>query len=84
MYKYETKEINENEEQNVKIDGYKNTWSAFEKLETENGTYYIYENDKFGDLTCYLVCLVSEETILEVYETFDDIITCLEDEGIID
>lgn len=80
---YTIKSVTENEEQSVVIDGYTNTWSAFEKLETNEGVYYIYENDKWGDMTNYLVCLVADETILEVYETYDDIVTCLEDEDIL-
>lgn len=60
----------------VKINGYTNTWSEFDSY----GIYHIMENDIYGDETCYLVV---DEQLNVICETYDDIITALEDEGII-
>ena len=72
------------EEQNIHIDGYKNTWSAFEKLETIDATYYIYENDRWGDCTCFVVVGYADMMPIAVYETYDNLIQCLIDEKIIE
>lgn len=75
------------EYQAVRLAGYTNTWSAFEKLITEDGReYIIFENDVWGDET---FCVVMGRYIEGTYpfepicETYDDIVTALEDEGII-
>ena len=70
-----------NEYQAVRLDGYTNTWSAFEKLITDYNTYYIFENDIWGDETCYVV--TRQENLEPVCATYDDIVTALEDEDII-
>lgn len=67
--------------QAVRLDGYTNTWSAFEKLITDDDTYYIFENDVWGDETCYVV--THQENLEPICETYDDIVTALEDEEII-
>ena len=74
----------EDEEQSVEIEGYTGRWSAFEKLETADSIYYIYENDRYGDLTCFLVVRWADGMPIEVYETYDSINQCLMDEGIIE
>ena len=71
-----------NKLQEIKIPNYYNTWSAIDSLtiriEDENPvTYYLMENDKYGDETFYLVVT---EDLKTIYETFDDIETCLRDE----
>ena len=43
-------------------------------------TYYLMENEEWGDETCHLV-INKDQT--EIYETYDDILTCLADEDII-
>lgn len=75
-------EIVKDEYQAVRLDGYTNTWSAFEKLITEDGReYIIFENDVWGDETCYVV--THQENLEPICETYDDIVTALEDEEII-
>ena len=71
----------EDKYQAVRLDGYTNTWSAFEKLITDDDTYYIFENDVWGDETCYVV--THQENLEPICETYDDIVTALKDEEII-
>lgn len=71
----------EDEYQAVRLDEYTDTWSAFEKLITDDDTYYIFENDFWGDETCYVV--THQENLEPICETYDDIVTALEDEEII-
>ena len=66
--------------QDLKINGYTNKWSAFDSLTFGDHTYYLMENNTWGDETCYLVI---DENKNVICETFDDIRTALEDEGVI-
>ena len=66
--------------QNIKINGYTNKWSAIDYKTFANKTYYLMENNTWGDETCYLVI---DENKNVICETFDDITTALEDEEII-
>lgn len=71
--------------QGIKLPDYYNTWSAIDSLTVsidgkEPVTYYLMENDVYGDETFYLVVTKDLKTI---YETFDDIETCLRDEGVL-
>lgn len=66
--------------ENVKIKGYIGMWSAIDSAEIDNKIYYLMENNTWGDETCYLVI---DENKNVICETFDDIETALEDEGII-
>ena len=78
---YRIEEVKD-EFQAVRLAGYTNTWSAFEKLITEDGReYIIFENDVWGDETCYVV--THQESLEPICETYDDIVTALEDEEII-
>ena len=68
--------------QGIKILGYYNTWSAIDSLTVsiegkEPTTYYLMENDEYRDETFYLVVT---EDLKTIYETFDNIETCLKDE----
>ena len=68
--------------QGIKLPDYYTTWSAIDSLKVsidgkEPVTYYLMENDVYGDETFYLVVTKDLKTI---YETFDDIETCLRDE----
>ena len=65
--------------QNLKIDNYMNKWSAIDFIVVNNKTYYLMENNTWGDETCYLVI---DENKNVICETYDDIITALEDEGV--
>lgn len=70
----------------IKVPGYSNTWTSFDNYDVTAAPgvvkrYFILENDKWGDET---VSLVVSQDLSEVYETYDDIETCLRDEGIID
>lgn len=72
--------------QGIKLPDYYNTWSAIDSLTVsidgkESITYYLMENDVYGDETFHLVVTKDLKTI---YETFDDIETCLRDEGILE
>lgn len=71
------------EYQGIEIPGYYNTWSAFEKAKVSDKTYYIMENDEWGDETCLLVCTFEDDDVQVICETFDDIETALKDEDII-
>lgn len=71
------------EEQGVDIEGYRGTWSAFEKVEIDGITYYIYEHDRYGDMTNYLVVGFDGDFPLAVYETYDGLLQCLLDEEVI-
>lgn len=71
------------EYQGVTIHGYYNTWSAFEKAKVGDKTYYIMENDEWGDETCLLVCTFEDDDVQVICETFDDIETALKDEDIV-
>lgn len=71
------------EEQNVKIEGYSGRWSALEKTEYDGAVYYWYENNRYGDATCYLVCEWVDGILMQVFETYDGLEQCLIDEDII-
>lgn len=66
--------------ENLKLEGYTNKWSAIDEMIVKNKTYYLMENNTWGDETCYLVI---DENKNIICETFDDIETALKDEGII-
>lgn len=76
-----------NELQSIKIPSYVGKWSAFEKCIIENREFYIMEHDYYGDMTQYLVieCKYIKDMLcfFNVFETYDDIVTCLQDEEII-
>lgn len=72
------------EYQHEKINGYTGRWSALEFVALEDATYYIYEHDFYGDETCYLVVKYVDEQPVSVYETYDNLLQCLEDEEIIE
>lgn len=67
------------EKQSIRIEGYIGKWSAFDKLDLLK-TFYILENDYYGDETCYLVIDNDNNFICE---TFDDLETALKDFGIL-
>ena len=67
----------------IKIDGYRNTWSALEGIDLDDASYILFENDKYGDMTCYLVVKYLDDMPDEVFETYDGLIQCLTDESII-
>lgn len=71
------------EKQGIKIDGYKNRWSAFESVDVNGTVYYIFENDTWGDITCYLVIGYVDDSPVEIYETYDGLEQCLMDEDIL-
>ena len=72
-------EVND-EKQHIKIPGYVGKWSAFEKCTINNKTYYIMEHDYYGDETTLLVISFNNTgQVIEIYETFDNIIICLTD-----
>ena len=62
--------------QNIKIEGYSGKWSAIDSYDK----YYLMENNYYGDETCYLII---DDTNTVIAETYDDIVTALEDEGLI-
>ena len=77
---------NINELVKIKVPGYTNTWTSFDSYDITIAPgvikrYFILENDKWGDETWSLV--VSED-LSEVYETYDDIETCLRDGGVME
>ena len=79
----------------IKVSGYRGTWSVIDDIEVtdEMGTdhsYFLLQHDYYGDETCYLVIEDNPENWKglniykgPVFETYDDIETCLEDEGIL-
>lgn len=80
----------------IKVNGYRGTWSVIDYYDLIDDIgniirYVLLEHDYYGDETCYLVAEDSQVFwselsgvyIGQVYETYDDIETCLIDEGII-
>ena len=80
--KHSEKNIDEEaaELKEIEVPNYFDTWSSFDSMKVNGKTYYIMENDEWGDETFYLVITPDFE---KIYETFDDIETCLRDEGIL-
>lgn len=77
-----TEDIEELEElKEIEIPNYFETWSSIDSMKVNGKTYYLMENDVYGDETFYLVITPDFE---HIFETFDDIETCLIDEGIIE
>ena len=68
------------ERDSIKIEGYTNTWSKIDSQTFNGETYYLMENDVYGDETCYVV-LDSKNKV--VCDTYDDIETSLKDYGVI-
>lgn len=58
------------------IAGYTNKWSSIASMTHRGNSYYLMENETYGDETCYL--LVDQELNV-IGETFDDIETAIED-----
>jgi hypothetical protein len=78
----------------IKVNGYRGTWSIVDGHDVIKSyrtleRYALLEHDFYGDETCFLVIKDDERYWTyniyngPVYETFDGIETCLEDEGII-
>lgn len=63
----------------IKIKGYRNTWTEIDFLDVNGTRYYLMENDTYGDETNYLVINKNQDIILE---TYDDIETTLVDNDI--
>lgn len=80
-----------NKLEGIKLEGYENTWYEIDRLETKDATYVLFENEVYGDETCGVVVRYTEARNLDgeipdrfiVCETFDDIKTALEDEGLL-
>ena len=68
--------------QGVRLRDYRNKWSAIDHMEVNGVDYYMFENDTYGDETYYVVTPNINDG--PFYETFDDIETCLRDEGILE
>lgn len=64
----------------IKIKGYTNTWSSITEQIVDDKTYYLMENEVYGDETCYLLV---DEDFNVIGETYDDIETALIDENIL-
>lgn len=65
----------------IEIPGYYDTWYAIDAIVVNGKTYYLMENEGWGDETGLVV---TTEDFSEIYDTYDDIETCLIDEGILD
>lgn len=65
--------------ESIRIEGYTGKWSAIDKIDLLK-TFYLMENDYYGDETCYIV--IDEDNNF-ICETYDDIETALEDFGIL-
>lgn len=67
-----------------KIEGYKNTWSAFAEQEYKGKKYFLLENDEYGDETSYLFYDVKESRVVgETFRGFDELPECIDvDKGI--
>lgn len=62
----------------IRVNGYYGKWTAIDSYKN----WLLLENCTYGDETCCLV--VEKDNMQEVIcETYDDIITALEDEGLI-
>lgn len=84
-YLYSKIDSETDEEQRVEISGYSGTYSAFEKVETEEATWYIYECDMYRfNPQPYIIVMYIDEQPIAVYETDDSLIHFLSTEGFID
>ena len=65
--------------QHIKVNGYRDKWSAFDSYTTADGEeYIILKNDRCGDEAYYIVCRITSEFGLDlVCRTYDDIETAL-------
>lgn len=68
--------------QGIRLRDYRNKWSAIDHMKVNGVDYYMFENDTYGDETYYVVTPNINEG--PFYETFDDIETCLRDEGVLE
>lgn len=64
----------------VQLNGRIGKWSAIDAVAHNNINYYLMEHDTFGDMAG---CLLLDENLNELCETWDDILTTLEDLEII-
>lgn len=77
--------------EHTKVEGYYDTWYQIDNLAHAGKTYLLLENEEWGDETNALVVIATEERTAKneipkeyiVCETFDNIETALEDEGIL-
>ena len=84
-YLYSKIDSETGEEQRIEITGYSGTYSAFEKVETEEATFYIYDCDMYRfDPQSYIVVMYIDEQPIAVWETEDNLIHFLSTEGFID
>lgn len=76
----------------IKVKGYRGTWSVIDEYRLTSIPFLMLEHNRYGDETCYLViedstvnwsAMSPDVYIGPVYETYDGIETCLEDECII-
>lgn len=80
-----------NKLEGIKIEGRIGTWYEIDHLDYNGKTYVLFESEQFGDEAGAIVIDYTEERTnngeipksKEICETFDDIETALEDEGII-
>lgn len=70
-----TKPLNDNSE-NIKVDGYRGTWYVIDSTTYNGKKYFLLEHEYYGDETC---CLIVDKNGNFIDETYDDIITGLED-----
>lgn len=64
------------ERKDIKLEGYKGKWYAIDEVIYNGEHYYLMEHSTYGDETCALIINEKNEVICE---TYDDIITALEE-----
>lgn len=68
---------------NLKVPGYRGRWYEIDRMRVGAITYVLLEHCTYGDETCGLVIkLLSDSGFELVCETYDDVKTALEDEGV--
>lgn len=68
------------QKEHIKVDGYRGRWYVIDQIITGKGKFYLLEHEVYGDETC---ALVVDANFNFIAETYDDLFTALEDEGII-
>lgn len=79
-------DVSDGDFEGIEIAGWEDTWSEIDRVTVPNDrggetTYHLMENDEWGDETNLLV--ISDDQT-EVYDTYDDILTTLADNDVID
>lgn len=71
--------MNEFNIDNIRIEGRKNKWYVIDTEIRNDVTYYLFENETYGDETDAVIAIRQGEKYIEIGSTYDDIATGLDD-----